>query len=165
MNDQKCHNSDLESPRYDKVTPGSPRGHFYSLNWSTWRYSIGWGPSIYARTRGWLAITLGISASFWGTWFDSLNFFAPNSPKPRYFCFSTGNTNVSKPSNHRFGNGWRSLEIFENLWRNISMVSGIEVVHLHSIKIAGNLLESGYFCFSTGISDRTKPSNYRFGTG
>ena len=71
MNDQKCHDSDLESPWYDKVTPGSPRGHFYGLNWSTGRYSIGWGPSIYVTTRGWLTITLRISGRFWGTWFAS----------------------------------------------------------------------------------------------
>ena len=31
-NGQKCHDSDLKSPRYHKISSGSPRGHFYGLS-------------------------------------------------------------------------------------------------------------------------------------
>ena len=61
---RKCHGSDLESHQYDEMSPGSPIGHFYGLNWSTGRSPSEWLPSICAKTRGSLK-RIEFIASFW----------------------------------------------------------------------------------------------------
>ena len=59
-NGQKCHDSDLKSPRYHKISSRSPRGHFYGLSWPTWRYPRECLPWICPQTRWWLKETLNL---------------------------------------------------------------------------------------------------------